>query len=250
MNKRYVAHLRTRDIHFTNFYYHTSKAAPPTLTSSSAVPSSASPKPVITCDGNAHHEHWGARELRRTQADARAIRNATADTATSRDGYANRSRAAVTCCPGHWTRGFCDLLDEFPANVSTWAIHNFELTEALYGFAPAYSYFHGGSTGGRQAHMLAQRYPQDYDGIIALFLTGPIQVRYDGGGESCGAEQLAWAGLVHASVDEFDSVIRTSDPDLSAFKRRGGKMVNWHGTEDAAIPLEREHRLLRSRLGP
>jgi hypothetical protein len=41
------------------------------------------------------------------------------------------------------------------------------LTQALYNAAPKYSYFNGCSTGGRQGLMEAQRYPEDYNGIVS-----------------------------------------------------------------------------------
>ncbi|MDO8630904.1 MAG: tannase/feruloyl esterase family alpha/beta hydrolase, partial [Phycisphaerales bacterium] len=41
------------------------------------------------------------------------------------------------------------------------------LTQAFYGKAPRYSYFVGGSTGGRQGLSEAQRYANDYDGIVS-----------------------------------------------------------------------------------
>ena len=41
------------------------------------------------------------------------------------------------------------------------------LTATYFGNAPKYAYFNGCSNGGRQALMEAQRYPEDFDGIIA-----------------------------------------------------------------------------------
>ena len=41
------------------------------------------------------------------------------------------------------------------------------IIRAYYGASPVHSYFRGCSTGGRQALVAAQRYPRDFDGIIA-----------------------------------------------------------------------------------
>ncbi|KAL5343093.1 tannase and feruloyl esterase-domain-containing protein [Aspergillus crustosus] len=42
-----------------------------------------------------------------------------------------------------------------------------EVASLFYGQAPQYSYWNGCSNGGRQASILAQQYPEAYDGIIA-----------------------------------------------------------------------------------
>jgi feruloyl esterase len=49
------------------------------------------------------------------------------------------------------------------------AVKTKAVARAFYGRAPTRSYWEGGSTGGRQGLKLAQRHPEDFDGIIALY---------------------------------------------------------------------------------
>lgn len=89
------------------------------------------------------------------------------------------------------------------------------VAEAYYGERPAKSYYQGCSTGGRQGLILAQRFPGDFDGIIAgapvLDFTGTMQ-RY-----TCTAQALAEAPIpypklallsdrIYAACDEKDGL--------------------------------------------
>src|SRR3954469_8646805 len=42
------------------------------------------------------------------------------------------------------------------------------IATAFYGRAPAKTYFFGGSEGGREAILMAQRFPKDFDGIVSV----------------------------------------------------------------------------------
>ncbi|MEQ9445150.1 MAG: tannase/feruloyl esterase family alpha/beta hydrolase [Rhodospirillaceae bacterium] len=75
------------------------------------------------------------------------------------------------------------------------------LVEAYYGKAPTYSYFKGCSTGGRQAMVQAQRFPWDFDGIIA----GAPVLNEIGDGML----HLVWSG--RANLDANNRPILTPD---------------------------------------
>ncbi|MGP4014598.1 tannase/feruloyl esterase family alpha/beta hydrolase [Saccharopolyspora sp. 5N708] len=42
--------------------------------------------------------------------------------------------------------------------------------------------------------------------------------------------------LFQQSQQEYNGIIGTDDPDLSAFRKAGGKMISWHGLADTLIP--------------
>lgn len=59
------------------------------------------------------------------------------------------------------------LLDYAFRSLHVTAVAGKRIAEAYYGDKPARSYYQGCSTGGRQGLILAQRFPDDFDGIVA-----------------------------------------------------------------------------------
>jgi hypothetical protein len=60
------------------------------------------------------------------------------------------------------------LINDFAFNgIHQQAVWTKNLTQMYYGKGPQYTYWNGCSTGGRQGHEQAQRYPDDFDGILA-----------------------------------------------------------------------------------
>ncbi|MFN0108485.1 MAG: tannase/feruloyl esterase family alpha/beta hydrolase [Blastocatellia bacterium] len=59
------------------------------------------------------------------------------------------------------------LLDYAFRSLHVTAVSGKRIAEAYYGSRPVRSYYEGCSTGGRQALILAQRFPEDFDGIVA-----------------------------------------------------------------------------------
>jgi feruloyl esterase len=76
------------------------------------------------------------------------------------------------------------------------------LIQAFYDSAPTRSYFSSCSNGGRQGLMEAERYPTDYDGI------------------------MAGAPATHFGFKTFVT------GDFAAFQKRGGKIIIYHGGSD------------------
>jgi feruloyl esterase len=68
---------------------------------------------------------------------------------------------------GPWMQSPEKLIDFGYRAVHEMALRGKELASAYYGSAPRLSYFNGCSGGGRQGLMEAERFPDDFDGIVA-----------------------------------------------------------------------------------
>ena len=97
------------------------------------------------------------------------------------------------------------------------------LTQRMYGLKPKYTYFAGGSQGGHEGFDAAQRYPDDYDGVVAhypafnvinMWLGAQAQARavY---GNALGVASAAWmnpaklaslVAYVRAQCDALDGI--------------------------------------------
>jgi len=91
--------------------------------------------------------------------------------------------------PGHPER----LVDYGYRAVHEMTVAAKTIIRAFYGDGPRYSYWNGCSTGGRQGLMEAQRYPADYDGIIA---GAPVNAR---------VHQLIWELWVAQAVHKDEA---------------------------------------------
>ncbi len=60
------------------------------------------------------------------------------------------------------------LINDFAFNgIHEQSVWTKKLTKMYYGMDPKFTYWNGCSTGGRQGHQQAQKYPDDFDGILA-----------------------------------------------------------------------------------
>ena len=84
---------------------------------------------------------------------------ATGSTDTGHEGRTNDASWAL----GHTQR----IFDFAYRSIHAMAQADKAIIDAFYGAGPAHSYFSGCSQGGQEALMSVQRYPQDFDGVIA-----------------------------------------------------------------------------------
>ena len=91
------------------------------------------------------------------------------------------------------------------------------LVEAHYGRPPRISFFYGASTGGNQGLMEAERYPEDYDGVLAIvpaFARVPYHVKY------------VWNAR---QVFRPDGSRALSDPQIAAVEKA---VMDWFADKD------------------
>ena len=88
-------------------------------------------------------------------------------------GAVRRGYAAASTDTGHqggggpWMQNREKLIDYGHRAVHEMTVKAKAIVNEFYGAAPRFSYFTGCSAGGRQGLIAAQRYPDDFDGIVA-----------------------------------------------------------------------------------
>ena len=124
-----------------------------------------------------------------------------------------------------------------------------KIATAFYGRAPAKLYFFGGSEGGREALLMAQRYPNDFDGIVSVVpvvnYTGAnlmrvklAQLQKDGGWLSPAKVKLIHNAVI-AACDKLDGladgVIGAYEKCLNVFDVRSLRCPNGADTGDTCL---------------
>lgn len=139
------------------------------------------------------------------------------------------------------------LLEDFASvSLHEMAVIGKAITKAYYGTQPSYSYFEGCSGGGRQALMIAEKYADDFDGILAVapainiedFIPAGYwanQVMNDLGVFPQPCEFPAFTQAAIAACDGLDGVIDSiiSLPDDCKFDPHGivGQSFSCDGTQ-------------------
>jgi hypothetical protein len=120
------------------------------------------------------------------------------------------------------------LLDFAYLAVHETAVLSKQVIQAYYGKAARYSYWVGCSTGGRQGMHEAQRYPEDFDGLVigapGLYLTGNVTRRIWVGQSQVGAGAIPVEKLpllTKAVYDKCDAVDGLKDGIIDDPRRCG-----------------------------
>jgi hypothetical protein len=123
------------------------------------------------------------------------------------------------------------------------------IATAFYDRAPAKIYYFGGSEGGREALMMAQRFPADFDGIVSVvpvanytginLVRNKVAVLQQGGGWISPAKVKTLMGAVNAACDALDGladgVISAYEKCLGVFDVRTLRCANGADTGDTCL---------------
>ena len=125
------------------------------------------------------------------------------------------------------------------------------IVNAYYSSAPKYSYFNGCSLGGRQGITEAQRYPADYDGIVAGAVAWGGMDRY-AGVIMTGASMLKTSGA-YIPPEKYPAVhdaVSSAPTSTGASRSSSGSGGSRRSIRSAAVARWRRRRPGDRRVGP